>query len=80
MLFNANQCMHAVNDEQESGTKQTNALSSSVCVIAFILLSQESLYVSAIAKHPFTCVGFTEASLPVFGLARHSSVTQQNVI
>jgi hypothetical protein len=54
----ANQCMRVFSEEQQGRANQTKAPGSfpTICGIIFLLLHQESFHMSAISKHPFTCV------------------------
>lgn len=54
------------------GTKQPSAQAPSVCtVICILFLHHTSFYMSAVAKHSFTCVGFRKAFFYLCSPARH---------
>lgn len=57
MLCKANQYLCAISEEKQQGrANQTNAPAPTICGVIFLLLHHTSLHVSALARHPFTCV------------------------
>jgi hypothetical protein len=80
-----NQYMCVISQEQRGGAKQGKPrleLSLSVGSDSYSSEHHLSLLMSAIAKHPFTCVCFRKTFFHMSALARHpfTCVPQQNII